>query len=389
MNFVGLEEQGFYKPFEAIGSAVRYNQLRADQKEREKLERARQNRYDVMQEEQNRRAIESHNAQMAESKLSFSEKERGAKQGAARQGVAGALPDLGVPSGRWHLQPPDRQASIVAAVKANHPDFPINELPQAWNTWAESVLPPEVPEGMVLSGEKIDEKGNRSKEFKAKPAPVTAQAVPGPGGEGFVNIGGEVKQRPAVTKPETGKPVSDETNRRIDTLKLLESQLPDLEKLISTSGDAGGPFESKLAAPFEWLSGPTKAHRGFDQAKSAMLAPLARGVFGEVGALSRPDQELYEKNLPLYSDTAEARRDKLEKLKTIIASSKAGTLSTLEGTGRDVSGIAPQLGAPGIVKPLPPGVTAETLIAEALEKIKQGAPAEAVAARLAEFGLSL
>lgn len=168
--------------------------------------------------------------------------------------------------------------------------------------------------------------------------------------------------------PGAPKPLDTDAIRKLETMALLDKQIPELEKLISETGDSGGPVSGRVQSLW---SGFDPQQTRFKQNQTMLLAPVAKGLLGETGVLSEKDEARYSSLFPQYSDTASARQLKLSKLKQLLSDARASTMSTLQGAGRDVSALAPAPQSPE-----------EAIIQQARDAIAKGVPVDEVLKRI-------
>ena len=198
------------------------------------------------------------------------------------------------------------------------------------------------------------------------PIPGTRVKTWGPGGmtlEPIVNIeppniierdapGGGKQQFIEFTDPNTGekkyevyhgareKQIGDEALNKLNITSLALSQIPDIEKAVNDAGDAGGPVAGRIANLVDAVGGtPNEHQRAFGSLNARMLVPVAKGILGETGALSKDDIANYAPLLPNYLDTQQSRREKVAKLRSLITTQRDNVLQNLKRSGRDIGAL--------------------------------------------------
>lgn len=275
-QFISLEDQGFYKPWEFLGQSIGAYQ-----------ERKRQKRLDeqaAKDAEVRRRWIE---AQIGN--LDFSR------------------------------QKAERDASFTPRVhrEGEHTFFQLS--PTEWEI----------------------QKPNTS----SRPT-VAIEQVPVPGGEPiFAEVakdaaGNVVGITPInVTRSNENKPLGDEALNKFNAANFALNQLPDLERAVTSSGHAGGPVMGRLRKLWSNIAGPNKHQLEFENLAARTLSPIAKGVLGETGVLSDQDIARITPLLPQYTDTAEVRQMKLDKLKEMLGSQVSRWLDMMDAAGRNTDSL--------------------------------------------------
>lgn len=218
-----------------------------------------------------------------------------------------------------------------------------------------------------------------------EPDTIVERDVPGHGKQTFLRSvdpsTGKEKLEPYRVSESSNK-IGDEALNKLNVLSLVMSQLPELEKAINDAGDAGGPLAGRLAGAMDAVGGTPNPHQmAFSSLESRMLAPIAKGVLGETGALSKDDMVRYAPLLPNYKDTQEARQYKLNALRNLVSEQRDKTMQNLKATGRDTSAleVSPSL--------QPPKPSVQALMQDAQRAIRSGADIEKVKQRLLENGV--
>lgn len=214
---------------------------------------------------------------------------------------------------------------------------------------------------------------------------IVEMDVPGHGKQTFLQTVDPSTGQPKVEPyrvSESSNKIGDEALNKLNVLSLVMSQLPELEKAINDAGDAGGPLAGRLAGAMDAIGGTPNPHQmAFSSLESRMLAPIAKGVLGETGALSKDDMVRYAPMLPNYKDTQEARQYKLNALRNLVSEQRDKTMQNLKATGRDTSALET---SPSLQIPKP---SAQTLLRDAKKALKAGANIEELKRDLLKDGV--
>jgi hypothetical protein len=138
-----------------------------------------------------------------------------------------------------------------------------------------------------------------------------------------------------------GKDLSEGEVSRLASLKQAEKDLDALEKLyVERGADYGGPFSGRarkiLGAPA--ILGSNEGVVSLENAITAAVPNLARGVFREVGVLTKEDEARYKSLLPGPYDSDAVRKVKMDQLRARLKDGMGETMKTLKSAGRDVTG---------------------------------------------------
>jgi len=362
MPYITLEDQGFYGPWRGFAAGIQGYQ---DKKKRD--------REQGIQDKQ----------------LGFQEKEFGLKA---------STTDLQNQILQRKLNPPKFDLSAVP--KGYRPkSIDVDELGGHKVTLERDVQPIDLTQyGMKPKGARVSPEGDTTLDWgpglpDIKPPEVVELQLPHGGTGMFL----------AETNPQTGainytsytprqaneKPIGDEALQKLNVTALALGQLPEIENLVTNSGDVGGPIVGRVKQAWNSVFGPSHEQLAFDNLKARYLAPLAKGILGETGALSDADMRRYEPLLPSYTDTPEVRRQKVDSLKGMVIGQRNAILQNLKGAGRDISGLEQ---SPSLAVEAPQGgqpLTRDQAIAEAQKALQKGVPRDKVIQRLRELGFDV
>lgn len=218
-----------------------------------------------------------------------------------------------------------------------------------------------------------------------EPDTIVERDVPGHGKQTFLRSvdpsTGKEKLEPYRVSESSNK-IGDEALNKLNITSLAMSQLPDVEKAVMNAGDAGGPVAGRLAEGMDWIGGtPNEHQRAFNSIGARMLAPIAKGLLGETGALSKDDMVRYAPMLPNYLDTKQAREEKLAILRNLLSGQRDNIMQNLKAAGRDTSALET---SPSLQPPKP---SVQALMQDAQRAIRSGADIEKVKQRLLENGV--
>jgi hypothetical protein len=341
-TYVGLAEQGFYEPFKLLGQALA---ARRDRKQRE--------REFALQQQQAADQLET-------SKLQ-------------RTHLQGQIDDL-------------KPRAPVIPEGMEPEGLSVDPRGRTQTSYRLKAKPLITPPGMRQRQMSVDERGNQSAVFEPVPDPSTipsnmepAQVTVGEDGRPVTvykpriqNPGTQIVERPLPnggsglflqnTNPETGQPtltpytkrseqetrVGNELMQKLNITALALSQLPKIRQAVESAGEAGGPLASKATFLPHKLFGPSEDRLKFDLLRSQSLAPVAKGILGESGALSEGDMARYAPQFPAFEDTPAVRKYKLGQLETLISDQRNNILNNLKAAGYDVDKLeqTPGLAAP-------------------------------------------
>lgn len=338
MPYIGLEEQGFYKPFEAVRTWV---QDRRENKRRKAEDGRTEKEFELRQ-----RLL---NSQL--SGLDFEQQQRkadadrvaGFKPSVRREGgydlietapgkfeprvaeksFADQIAEFGLAGGGGPQTPPDGMASQLAPGTPSAPQQP-GQLPQINGRQIR----------MGLSG------GKPVPEFAPEERRVTVEQVPIPGGEPItaeVTREGDriVNIQPVnLNRADTNKPLGDDALNKFNAASFAMAQLPDLTRAVESAGTSGGPVEGSVRPWLNWALGQNPTDLEFGNLSARTLAPIAKGVLGETGVLSDQDIARITPLLPQYTDTQANRQIKLQKLKEVLTSQASRWLQIMKAAGR-------------------------------------------------------
>lgn len=151
-----------------------------------------------------------------------------------------------------------------------------------------------------------------------------------------VDENGKVDVRWGPPKAE-GKALTAEEVARIASVNQAETDLDILEKMYSElDPDYGGPISGRFKDAVGAGQNPHIA--GLQNAIVAATPNLARGVFREVGVLTKDDIARYQTLLPSPYDTKEVRAVKMKQLRERLATGKKEMVASLKSAGRNVEG---------------------------------------------------
>lgn len=200
-------------------------------------------------------------------------------------------------------------------------------------------------------------------------APTTAPGVEGlPPGVVPVGVGAFVQPKAAPAKqsvlPAPGKSVAGILDNQVEgppkhpvpsegvqklqlgalTERLAQKLQTDYEALIASDSEYTGIIAGTLAnvaAAKRWK----QSVAALEQDVTALLAPVAKGIFNETGVLSDKDIERYKSVLPDLRDNPKVGHQKLIALLNTIAQARQIQIDTWKQLGYDVSGLQP----PGMI----------------------------------------
>lgn len=178
------------------------------------------------------------------------------------------------------------------------------------------------------------------RDDKTEPRPQLYTAVDPLTGKPIPGMALSASGSPVQTGERGGlKDLSQTEVDRIAALSQAENDLNTLEQLYATLGqDYGGPLSGRLRSAAGSVTGMNEGIVALENAVTAATPNLARGVFREVGVLTDEDIKRYKQLLPQATDSAAARKVKIEQLRKRIREGKRETMEQLRKAGRDVTG---------------------------------------------------
>ena len=379
MPYVSLEQQGFYKPFEQLGQGLLYRQQLKRQKEQDAIASQQAEQQKLVMESQLKNADLTR--QRLQSQMAPAQELRG----------PGGAPWGQVINGEFHVYPDVAKADPLDRFTLPKP-FTVSN-PMTGAPLGASALPPDaLPSGYRLGWGKTGKRELLPPADTTEQESVTIETVPVPGGGSAPmqvrRKGGQIVGYSAV--PDGGteqgiKALDATTKSKLDQLNMVLNQFPGLVGEVEQMKTAGGP----VAGPARWFGskiwGPSMEQSTAKGWESKFLSPLARGVMSEVGVLDKNEQERYLQNVPLWNDTYDVRKRKLEGLqdllgtarRNMIASTSIGNPSLQAALEKVIT--EPQWGTPdgaapwkermSITKPRPPVTAPPTAQAPAPTRI--------------------
>jgi hypothetical protein len=388
MAYVGLDQSGFFKPFELLGQGIaNAMQIRNARKARD-LEQQRMGQEQTRwQAEQNRqKPLDELN--INQGKLALQSAQSTFQQALDAEARKKALTDASnafqpgsfFKDKSFSMLDPDTQQTVIDNFRAGTPiQLSVPEIAQEFDRAQTArygpIQPPlKLPEGMQISELTRDGKGGEALKLTPKVQPLQVVTATDPEtGETLKFVKDGSTTHPWADKKNDRQNLQAGEITRLGSIMQAESDLDAIEKMVMggkpVGENAGGIFEAGKAL----VTGLYKQYwpgnyEGalYDQAVGAATPNLARGVFGEVGVLTDSDREEYKKQFPRLTDSQIVTVKKLKALRTRLTESRARLLETLKNAGRSVSnfqepGQAASVGedqTPGIkprVTLMPPG----------------------------------
>ena len=182
-------------------------------------------------------------------------------------------------------------------------------------------------------------------------APVTPAATTTPGASTFL---GPAQARAASEKFIPSEGVKDlTTSRQAGTI--AERLKQRYEDLVNSEPNLVGFIQGRIATwakSKEW----NQKVAAFERDATAILAPVAKGIYNETGVLSEKDVERYKGVIPSLRDSPQVGNQKIQDLFNETQSAWTNKLDSWKRAGYDVSGFqdlaqpttaAPAASAPG------------------------------------------
>jgi hypothetical protein len=341
-QYVSLADQGFYVPFQMLGQGLA---ARRDRKDRQK-QLAWQQEMDKDQLQTSKLQRTHLQAQIDDLKPQTPVIPAGMEEDGLSVDPRGRVQTM---YRRKAVAPPTPEGMIATGMQSNGRD-------QTWTFGQKPTLPAGIGSDLTVRDVVFDGSGPPRITYRPKiTAPgtqIVEEALPN-GGKGLFlkNVDAETGKTtltPYNKRSEQEQRVGNELMQKLNITALALSQLPKLEEAVANRGDAGGPVVSKLTAPFHWAFGPSQDRLQFDLLKSQTLAPVAKGILGETGALSEADMARYAPQFPGFEDTQDVRKFKVEEMRRLIEGQRNSILNNLKAAGYDVDEL---MKTPGLQAP--------------------------------------
>lgn len=145
----------------------------------------------------------------------------------------------------------------------------------------------------------------------------------------------EQRKAAADKAAQRGKPMTSEQVSQLTQLDSVANTLQMLDSRVQSVPDKDrGPFYGKARGinPYD------KQAQEIAALTMGVVTPMARGVFNEVGVITKEDDAKYRGMLPTLSDTPELSRTKMANLKTLLRDSKIAQIENMKKAGLDVGG---------------------------------------------------
>lgn len=354
MPYISLEDQGFYEPYRALSAGIAaFQQAR------------RQRKLDAMaaqEHEMNQALMARRLESMASEQFQRDQDRETAKNFQPRIVSKDGYDFVETAPGKWDAKPktPTFEEQLAQLQGLGRPKVEMPQIPggnaMAPGQEGAPQPPAAAPGGQLpfLDGKRIgvDFQGGRLVP-KIEDLPevddtsVAIEEVPVPDGEPMM---AEVKRKGGrvvgitpvnVNRANANKPLGDDALNKFNAAVFALGQIPDLEQAVSNAGDAGGPLTGRLRSLVNPIVGPSAEETEFGNISARTLAPIAKGVLGETGVLSDQDIKRIQPLLPLYTDTQETRKWKMNKLKEVLGTQARRTLDVMQAAGRNVNDIRP------------------------------------------------
>lgn len=357
-QYISLAQQGFFQPYQQLGeSLARYSDRKDRKKERKEdvdWRNTRRNDELSQQDRTNKRADTLDKLNLDTGTFSLTEAKKKAAQQAAlenfdinslsvpEQPVAAGnigLPVMPAPAIKLDLnlpfsaQPPEIQQNLI---KYAHQNFlPLQQLTGAFQQ-QQSAMTGRTPMPTAPAGMRPTKFEDRGVTFEADKQAPNVRVQETPYGPMFfdVNTGQQ------LSAPKTADGLKELTQTELSRLEAIEQASRDLDKIEAEfkNFNVTGP----VAGALQYLNPYVGDRKVLDQAVTAAVPNLARGVFREVGVLTDEDVKRYAQQYPTVWDSPETRQRKLSSLRARLGESRAGALANLQKAGRDVGGFTPQ-----------------------------------------------
>lgn len=332
IQYIGLREQGFFEPFEALQRGLaQYGQNR---REKERL-RIEEERYKTEQERQKR--LDEQNQKLFDQNLKLGD----------QNFQLGTLK-------LDELKAPLPEGAKPTRIERGGTTY---EMPPAKLDFTQ-IAPP----GFRVKNVAVDPRGQQSVNIEPIPSAEPLQVVDTP--EGKLYFRGDQQLSPP--KAVDGlKELTQTENARLEAINQAERDLQTIQQVFKGSPDAKtGGVSDVFTGPFvgrvRQLNPYDNDARLLDQAINAAVPNLARGVFREVGVLTDEDVARYRKQFPTLADPPDIRDQKLAALRARLVQSKQSALQSLQQARRDLTGYGIQPmnpGAPAVTQPETPPST--------------------------------
>lgn len=179
-------------------------------------------------------------------------------------------------------------------------------------------------------------------EPRATPSaePLPTIGVPGVSPAGTKTAGGFSAGPPKPTAGDGGIKMTGEQQstlaKGVFTTSLFDKLKASYATLEKDSPMLTGPIFGRIAALI-FAKNWDPATAGFEASKTAILAPLVKGIFQETGVLSNVDVARYEKTMPTAFDTPEVARQKIDLVERDIWGSVKANVKTMVDQGQKLS----------------------------------------------------